>query len=448
MRLSAYLLSIFSLLFILPSCSSYGTVHNQKQNADKMPVASSFSITSKLNSRPKGNITLVLAFSGGGTRAAAFAYGVLKELEQTSFLHKQKNYRLIDEIDIISAVSGGSFIAAYYGLHGKKTFKSFKKAMLQQNIEDTIITSVLSPFSWFLSTGRTEIAIQIYNNTLFKEATFKDLNNPNSPLILINASDLGNGVRFSFVQEYFDLICSSINDYPIARAVAASSAVPVAFNPVVIQNFRPCHNKASPKLQQAIKYAQQNDDLKQAIKGLRDYINTPYPYLHLVDGGITDNLGLRAIYEAVELSGGAKSFAQRIGKPPIKWLAVISVDASTQSAPEFRLSTKMPSITESIDAMTSIQIHRYNTSTLSLFSKALDKWSAELSSPQHKVTPFFMKVNFSQLHSPELRAELNQIPTSLSLTEPEINKLISAGRSLLRNHPTFQKLLKDINLNP
>ncbi len=452
MRVTPYLLFIYALLFILSGCSSYGTVHNQKQTGHEPTITPNFSITSKLKSRPRGEITLAIAFSGGGTRAAALAYGVLKELEHTTLIHKQKNYRLIDEIDIISAVSGGSFIAAYYGLHGKKTFKNFKKAMLQQNIEDNIITSILSPFSWFLTTGRTEIAIQIYNNTLFKHATFKDLNTPNSPLILINASDLGNGVRFSFVQEYFDLICSNINDYPIARAVAASAAVPVAFNPVVVQNFQPCENHAQQKLQQAMKHAQQNDDLKQAVKGLTDYIDTQYPYLHLVDGGITDNLGLRAIYEAVELSGGAQHFAKRIGKPPAKWLAVISVDASTQAAPEFRLSNKVPSITESIEAMTDIQIHRYNVSTLSLFSEALKKWSIELSTPNHQVTPFFIKLNFNQLSTPELRTELNQIPTSLSLSEPEIDKLISAGRSLLRNHPSFQKLLKSINatqkLNP
>ncbi|HIE40830.1 MAG TPA: patatin-like phospholipase family protein, partial [Thiomicrorhabdus sp.] len=102
-------------------------------------------------------------------------------------------------------------------------------------------------------------------------------------------------------------------------------------------------------------HVHQNDSLKQAVKGLTDYISTQYPYLHLVDGGITDNLGLRAIYEAVELSGGAQHFAKRIDKPPAKWLAVISVDASTQVAPEFRLSNKVPSITESIEAMTDIQ---------------------------------------------------------------------------------------------
>lgn len=443
MKITLYL-PFIALLFILSGCSSYGTVHNQKQT-DKPTITPNFSIISKLKSRPKGEITLALAFSGGGTRAAALAYGVLKELEQTPHIYKQKNGRLIDEIDIISAVSGGSFIAAYYGLHGKKTFKRFKKAMLQQNIEDNIITNVLSPFSWFLTTGRTEIAIQIYNNTLFKHATFKDLNTPNSPLILINASDLGNGVRFSFVQEYFDLICSSINDYPIARAVAASAAVPVAFNPVVVQNFQPCDNPAQKKIQQAMLHVHQNDSLKQAVKGLTDYISTQYPYLHLVDGGITDNLGLRAIYEAVELSGGAQHFAKRIDKPPAKWLAVISVDASTQVAPEFRLSNKVPSITESIEAMTDIQIHRYNASTLNLFSEALKKWSIELSTPNHQVTPFFIKLNFNQLNTPALRTELNQIPTSLSLSEPEIDKLINAGRTLLRNHPVFQTLLKNIN---
>ncbi|MCF6298719.1 MAG: patatin-like phospholipase family protein [Thiomicrorhabdus sp.] len=441
-QISLFLLCL--LLFTLSGCSSYGSIHNQKQQKAQATQPPKYAITTKLMSRPRGNISLALAFSGGGTRAAAFAYGVLQELEQTSITLQNRRHSLIDEVDIISAVSGGSFIAAYYGLHGKKTFKKFKKAMLQQNIEDTIISGILSPFSWFLTTGRTEIAVQIYNNILFKNATFQDLNHPNQPLILINASDLGNGVRFSFVQEYFNLICSDINSYPIARAVAASAAVPVAFNPVIIQNFQPCNNQAQQKLQQATLYAQKNNELKQATDGLSDYLKTTYPYLHLVDGGITDNLGLRAIYEAVELSGGARHFASRIGKPPTKWLVVISVDASTQSPPEFRLSNKMPSIKESIDAMTDIQIHRYNTSTLTLFSETLTKWSTELSTPDHQVTPFFIKLNFNQLSTPEQRMELNLIPTSLSLSEPEINTLIRAGRSLLRNNPTFQNLLHQL----
>jgi NTE family protein len=61
---------------------------------------------------------LILAFSGGGTRAAAFAYGVLEELAATPVVLGGRPRRLLDEVDLISAVSGGSFTAAYYGLYG------------------------------------------------------------------------------------------------------------------------------------------------------------------------------------------------------------------------------------------------------------------------------------------------------------------------------------------
>ena len=63
-------------------------------------------------------LLLILAFSGGGTRAAAFAYGVLEELAATPVVLGGRPRRLLDEVDLISAVSGGSFTAAYYGLYG------------------------------------------------------------------------------------------------------------------------------------------------------------------------------------------------------------------------------------------------------------------------------------------------------------------------------------------
>jgi NTE family protein len=71
------------------------------------------------------------------------------------------------------------------------------------------------------------------------------LQHDDSPLVLINASDSGNGVRFFFVQEYFILLRSNISDCPrpLAPAVTASSVVPVLFNPVRVENYRNCRNK-------------------------------------------------------------------------------------------------------------------------------------------------------------------------------------------------------------
>ena len=57
------------------------------------------------------------------------------------------------------------------------------------------------------------------------------------PFIEINATDLGTGLRFSFTQERFDLLCTDLGSFPVARAVTASSAVPVVFPTVVLKNY-------------------------------------------------------------------------------------------------------------------------------------------------------------------------------------------------------------------
>src|SRR5262245_314366 len=58
-------------------------------------------------------VFVVLALSGGGSRAAAFSYGVLEELEKTKIKVAGRERTLLDEIDVISSVSGSSVTAAY-----------------------------------------------------------------------------------------------------------------------------------------------------------------------------------------------------------------------------------------------------------------------------------------------------------------------------------------------
>src|SRR5262245_20056638 len=70
-------------------------------------------------SEASDELVLLLAFSGGGTRAAAFAYGVLEELAVTHVAFDGRVRSLVDEIDQVSGVSGGSFTAAYLGLNGR-----------------------------------------------------------------------------------------------------------------------------------------------------------------------------------------------------------------------------------------------------------------------------------------------------------------------------------------
>src|SRR5712671_794449 len=82
---------------------------------------------------------VILTFSGGGTRAAGFAYGVLREMEKTKM---PDNRTMLDYIDVISSVSGGSFTAMQYGLQGSDGLDDLKKNFLDVNIEGKLKNQV------------------------------------------------------------------------------------------------------------------------------------------------------------------------------------------------------------------------------------------------------------------------------------------------------------------
>ena len=77
---------------------------------------------------PKWKYLLIgLAFSGGGTRAAAFSYGVLSEFERSEAGPGRRYGSLLDSIDYVSGVSGGAVTAAYFGLKGRAALADFRE---------------------------------------------------------------------------------------------------------------------------------------------------------------------------------------------------------------------------------------------------------------------------------------------------------------------------------
>ena len=187
------------------------------------------------------DLLVLLAFSGGGTRAAAIAYGVLKTLADTEMTTENGRRSLLHEVDVISSVSGGSFTSAYYGLRGDKIFEEFEDRFLRRNIEGALIRQVLSPLNWIPlmspKFGRGDVAAAYYDKHIFDGATFADLQRPGAPVVVINATDLATGMRFPFVHNFFDLICADLDQLPLARGLTASSAVPVLFTPITVKSY-------------------------------------------------------------------------------------------------------------------------------------------------------------------------------------------------------------------
>src|SRR5437016_9153537 len=143
------------------------------------------------------DLLLMLAFSGGGTRAAALDYGVLEELARTGVGPPSQQHRLLDEVDLISSVSGGSFTAAYYALWGDRIFSDFEPQFLKKRVHNALRLRILAPWNavrLFSPTfDRSDLAAEYYGRLLFKGASFGDLAaRPGGPCRIINGPDVAS----------------------------------------------------------------------------------------------------------------------------------------------------------------------------------------------------------------------------------------------------------------
>jgi len=432
------------LLLAAAGCASYGEIQNTEIST--FDAGGGYSLKEWRKNQDAGDVTLILTFSGGGTRAAALSYGVLEELRDTKFRTNGVSKRLLDEVEIVSSVSGGSFTAAYYGLHGDKIFDVFEDEFLRVDIDKPLSHSLANPLHWFTRKGRTERTIEYYDKVLFHGATYADMMQPGRPMIIINASDLAYGVRFSFVQEYFNFLCSDLTDFPVARAVAASSAVPILFNPVVMKNYDACGDYASTWPEGAAEHARQDPEFAMLYTDLKSYEEkSQRKYIHFVDGGITDNMGLRAPYDIISLAGGPHAFFKKRKVKLPRHLVIVSVNASTKPVTDMDGTNRQPSIIGAVNAMSGVQLHRYNTATLELVKSQIGLWAEAMSAPDHNVYAHFIQVTFEDISEPELKLFLNKIPTSFTLTDEQVDALIKTSRSLLRENRNFQNLLTELN---
>lgn len=181
------------------------------------------------------------------------------------------------------------------------------------------------------------------------------------------------------------------------------------------------------------------------LTGMQSYNDkTNRKFIHFVDGGITDNTGLRAMTDVVTVAGGPAQMVSKLQRTLPSHIVILSVNASTEKRSDMDKSAKQPSMLASMNAMTDVQLHRYNAATIDEIKENLGTWAAHMSTPDHEIEPYFIEVSFEQVAQPQLKLFLNKIPTSFSLTEEQVETLITSARELLRADPEYQKLLKDI----
>jgi len=393
------------------------------------------------------DLIVVLAFSGGGTRAAALSFGVLEELRDTMYPAGKNERSLLQEVDVISSVSGGSVTAAAYGLYGEKTFGMLEKAFLEHNVQRNLLLRTLNPFRWpkLWSTtyGRSELAADYYDKILFHGATFADLNRAGGPYLVINSTDVTTGARFDFTQHTFDLISSDVESFPLSYAVAASSAVPGALTPITLRNYSTNGRVELPDWVETASNTNRGRISRRA-RDMKDFTDgVTHPYFHVVDGGVSDNLGLAPVVDYLQSLPYSKNEQTDMKKRKSRKIVVIGVNAFSSPEKDWSRKESPPGSISTAGAAASYSLEHNSWNTLDLVREGFERWRDELSRQKEvKLYPIYLSfTNFKK--QSDQRFFLN-LPTTFFLPSTDVDKLREAGRELLRQNEFYEELLRDL----
>jgi NTE family protein len=408
---------------------------------------------------------LCLTFSGGGTRAAAFAYGALQELRDTLITVAGEQRPILDEVDCISSVSGGSFTAAYYALFRERLFRDFEARFLRRNVQGELIALGVDPANLvrLLSPNfsRIDLAAELYDSTVFDGKRYADLLGKPRPFLILNGTNVALGSRFEFTQEQFDFLGSDLGQYPIARAVAASSAFPVLLNPLSLKNLPEPPNFTVPlKVRNALKDNVTNPREYLWAKHLVTYRDkSGHPYLHLIDGGLSDNIGLRAVTDAY-LHG---FIGRRINDGAVQNLIVVAVNAKTDPPEATDRLESPPGVSSVIMKAMNVSMQNYSFETVDFMRNLVENRSQaqrdiaacqqilDARCPGTHLDHFpatlrlhVIEINFDQFADPAQRDFFLGLPTTFALSNGEIDCLIAAGRKLLRDSDEYRQMLQEL----
>ena len=433
----------------LSACSL--VAYQPTKTIDRVRENEGYRLELSLQRSNQDNTLVIMMFSGGGTRAAALGYGVLTAFNDYPLLLNGRRTTLTASSDLVFGVSGGSVLAAYYALHGEQVIPRFEERFLKQNFQRLMFKQALSfsnmPRLASPEYGRGDLLQEQFENTLFGNMTFGDLNKyRKGPFAVISATDMASGQRIDFTQENFDQFCLDLSDLRVARAVAASSAVPVVFSPLTLNNNSGnCGYRVPEHFQAATDHAA--DSLQQKTRHEMLY-NRYYadskarPFLHLVDGGLTDNLGLRSLLETQEIYPNSSLQAMLEAKN-ISRVIIVSVNAQNQISETISHKAAIPTFREMINATIDVPIARASQESLRQFRAMVDAWNAAQKDAEKPIRMHFVSLSLHDLPQSKLRVRALNIPTTYYLPRESINDLKEAAAILVKQSPEFQQLLQE-----
>ena len=193
---------------------------------------------------------------------------------------------------------------------------------------------------------------------------------PRKPFLILNATNLALGERFEFTQDQFDVLGSDIAAYPIARAVAASSAFPFLLSPISLKNRPKPENYQTPvEFKNALEDFQRNRRRYEWAKNQILYEDKEnHPFVHLMDGGLADNLGVRFISDSFRRG----TIRDLITNEKIKQLVIVVVNAKTAPPENFDKQESPPGLPVIAYKVATTSMDNYTFETIEMMKELRD----------------------------------------------------------------------------
>ena len=428
---------------------------------------------------------VLLAISGGGSRAAALGAAVVKRLDDLRYADGGGMRPLAADIAIVSSVSGGSVYAADLGLNGPGHAVAFLDRIQSYDGIGWLTRRALDPLTWISlqleNKTRIDVLQEMIEDLLQTKAAMSTLNRPGRPLILLNATDMVSGQVFTFDRDTLDDLCMDYDRVPVSLGVTASAAFPIAFTPVLLRNDSylsgGCPGKRTGPVDWRLPlqipggaYANLEtyriDRYRQSLRNENvreqgaDSAIEPYRrplYLRLVDGGVADNSGLTALRHALLMPDAPANIGELVARGGLRRIVVIAVNARSDPPNKLDHSTEYTNVIDIAEGISGALVDSASANSALVFQnfiKLLTDDRDRLVAEGHADANFSVypiSIDFDQLPNAtaaqrEEQQKVKSIATSWTLQPGDVALLDKVAGELLWRHPCFRALVADIAL--
>ncbi|HXE47596.1 MAG TPA: patatin-like phospholipase family protein, partial [Ramlibacter sp.] len=177
--------------------------------------------------------------------------------------------------------------------------------------------------------------------------------------------------------------------------------------------------------------------------------------IHLVDGGLADNLGVRGLIDHTIASGSLHESFHELPPGSVHRIVLIVVNSERDTAQHIDQSDHVPGMMHVLDSLIFGAGSRWTEETTEIVKDAARRAAEEIRQARGREDSpfapdaeiFVINVRLRDLAGEELGQTLLHVPTAFEIQPAHSRQLQEAGRGLLRDSPEFQRLRRSLGLD-